>query len=298
MQKSLGLLLALFALALAACSSGGNAAASPFNLAGIVITTPSPTPPPVVTPAPTATPGNVLNDGGFESGTFSATAGWTACSIAHPNAASTAVPSPTPFPVIANAASIGAIIASASSAPFQGNPTPAPATTPAILTGKFAALTFSGTPAQTTFESVPGTKSGTNGASGICQTVAIPAGAQLSMFVNEGGTDSGLSFADQEADIIPTTGANAGVPIRLFAELNEAGSGGGTYTMKGPYALTGAPYNLIAGQSVQLFIGSFDSSPSATFGVYMFVDNVILTGPSVPAAIQHTTVLNERMPIK
>jgi hypothetical protein len=315
MQKRLGLALVLFALALAACSGGAQTGATPFNLSGLVVTTPSPTPAPIVTPAPTATPGNVLADGGFESGAFSATAGWTACSIAHPNVTSTALPSPTPFPAIGAAANIGAAIVSATSPPFQGNPTPMPSTTPATLTGNFAALTFAGTGAQTVYESVSGTKAGTAGASGICQTVAVPAGAQLSMFVNEGGTEDELSFADQEADIIPATGANAGVPIPLFLELNTApdsgkaetggtpagqtATSGGTYLMKGPYALTAAPYNLSAGQSVKLFIGAFDNDPSATFGVYMFVDNVLLTGPGVPAAIHRSTITtNGRTSIK
>jgi hypothetical protein len=313
MQKSLGLLLALFALALAACSNGGNATSSPINLAGIVITTPSPTPAAVVTPVPTATPANVLNDGGFESGAFSATAGWTACSIPHPGPISTAVPPPAPFAPVA-AVNVGAVIVSATSPAFQVASTPAPATTPSILAGKFAALTYSGTAAQTVFPVAGGGKTGPGGANGICQTVTIPAGAQLSMFVNEGGSDTGLDFADQEADIIPTTGPNAGVAIPLFLELNDPGfagspetggtpagqtsTAGGTYLMKGPYNLTAAPYNLAAGQSAQLFIGSFDSEPGASFGVYMFVDNVILTGPSVPAGIQRTTSSISRIPIK
>jgi hypothetical protein len=313
MQKRLGMLLAFFALALAACSGGGSAG-SPLSLPGLAITTPSPSPVPTVTAAPTATPNNALKDGDFESGTFNATAGWTACSIAHPNVTSTAVPSPTPFPAIGTASTIGALYASATTAPFQGNPTPAPSTTPAIFAGKFAALTYAGTAAQTVFEPVPGTETGAAGANGICQTVTVPTGASLTMYVNEGGTDTGLGFADQEADVIPTTGANAGAVIPLFLELNDpkfAGSAevggtpsgqtstaGGAYVQKGPYALTGAPYNLTVGQTVQLFIGSFDSEPSTTFGVYMFVDDVNLTGPSVPASISRTTPMNARTSIK
>jgi hypothetical protein len=313
MQKSLGTLLVLVALALAACSGGGSAG-SPLSLSGLVIATASPSPVPTVTPAPTASPNNALKDGDFESGTFSATAGWSACSIAHPNVTSTAVPSPTPFPAIATAATIGALYASATTAPFQGNPTPLPSTTPAIFAGKFAALTYAGTAAQTVFEPTPGTKTGPAGANGICQTVTVPTGASLTMYVNEGGTDTGLGFADQEADVIPTTGANAGTVIPLFLELNDpkfAGSAetggtpagqtsaaGGTYVQKGPYALTGAPYNLAVGQTVQLFIGTFDSAPSTTFGVYMFVDDVNLTGPSVPASSSRTTPMNTRMSIK
>jgi hypothetical protein len=305
MQKYFGVLLALIALALAACSNGGASSSSPINLSGVVITTPSPTPVPTITAGPTATPANALNDGGFESGAFSATAGWTACSIPHPNVGSTAMPTPAPFAAVGTAASIGAVIVSTTSASFQVAKTPAAATTPAIFSGSFAALTYSGTGAQTAYEPVAGTKTGVAGANGICQTVTIPAGAELSMFVNEGGSDNNIGFADQEADIIPVTGANAGVAMPLFAEFNaasDAGSvetggtppnqtatAGGTYVMRGPYALTAAPYNLAAGQSVQLFIGSFDSEPSTSFGAYLFVDNVVLTGPSVPAALHRAT---------
>src|ERR1700733_1761172 len=98
MKKSIGVLIALFALALAAC--GGSGSSNPASLSGLVINTPSPTPAPIVTAAPTATPNNALKDGDFESGAFSATAGWAACSIAHPNVTSTAAPSPTPFPAV------------------------------------------------------------------------------------------------------------------------------------------------------------------------------------------------------
>jgi hypothetical protein len=308
MQKSLGMLLVLFALALAACSGGGSAG-SPLSLPGLSITTPSPTPP---TPMPTATQNNALKDGDFESGAFSATAGWTACSIAHPNVTSTAVPLPTPFPAIAPPSTFGAAIVSPTSPPFQVAATPAPATKPAIFAGSFAALTWSGTGAQTTFGGA-GTSSA-DGLSGICQTITIPAGASLTMFVNEGGSDSKLSFADQEADIVPATGANAGVAIPLFVEFNAASvagkaqvggvppnqtsTAGGTYVEKGPYALTAAPYNLTAGQTAQLFIGVFDSEPSAGFGAYMFVDDVNLTGPSVPASISRTTPMNARTSTK
>jgi hypothetical protein len=316
MQKKFGVLLAFFALALAACSGGGSTS-NPLSLSGLVISSPSPTPVPTVAPTATATPNNALKDGDFESGAFNATAGWSACSIAHPNVSSTAVPSPTPVPAIATASTIGAVYVSATSAPFQGNPTPMPSTTPAIFAGKFSALAYAGTGAQTVFENVMGTSTGATGANGICQTVVVPASASLTMFVNEGGTDGwqfdGTDQADQEADIIPTTGANAGSVIRLFAEDNnpkalgnaepgsvpsgETSTAGGNYVEKGPYLLTAAPYNLTAGQTVQLFIGAFDSDPSTKFGVYLFVDDVNLTGPSVPASLQRTTPMN-RMSLK
>jgi hypothetical protein len=276
-------IFALGAFALAACSLSGNGTGNNNPLAGVTIVQPSPTVPPTATPVPTASPTpapnavEALTDTGFESGSFGN--GWTACSIPHnPPAGSTA----TPFPAVATG-SIGAAIVSASSAPFQVAATPSPEATPAIHAGTFSALTFSGTAAQTAYESAGGGKTGPAGANGVCQAFTVPTSAMLTMFVNEGGSDTGLDFADQEADIISSGGTNT----NLFFELNDppfagtnGSTAGGTWVQRGPYALTAAPYNFTPGQSVTLFIGSFDSEPSARFGVYMFVDDVTVTGVS------------------
>lgn len=287
MKLRLGL-FALGTLALGACSLSGNSATNNNPLAGVTIVQPSPTVPPTPTPVPTPTPTpapaatEALSDTGFESGAFGN--GWTACSIPHaPPVGSTA----TPFPAVASG-SVGAAIVSASSPPFQVAATPAPATTPAIYAGTFSALTFSGTGAQTAYPAAGGGKTGPAGANGICQTFTVPTSAVLTMFVNEGGSDTGLKYADQEADIISSGGTNT----NLFLELNDppyAGTGtataGGTWVQRGPYNLTASPYNFTPGASVMLFIGSFDSDPAAKYGVYMFVDNVTVTGTTVaPAA--------------
>jgi hypothetical protein len=202
------------------------------------------------------------------------------------------VPSPspgstqTPFPAVASA-SVGAAIVSASSAPFQVAATPNAATTPAIHSGTYAALTFSGTGAQTAYENSAGAKTGPAGANGVCQTITVPTSGVLSMYVNEGGSDTGLQYADQEADLVSSSGTST----NLFYELNDpnyagtnGATAGGTWVQKGPYALTAAPYNLTPGQSLTLFIGSFDSDPGAKYGVYMFADDVSLTGTTATGA--------------
>ena len=79
--------------------------------------------------------------------------------------------------------------------------------------------------------------------------------------------------------------------------LNATATAGGTYVERGPYAITGAPYNLAPGSTAELFIGTFDDSPSAGtlakpgFGVYMFVDNVAVIGtPLTTGALQRRPV--------
>ncbi len=282
-------LFALGMFSLAACSLSGNGASNNNPLAGVTIVQPSPTAPPTATPVPTPTPSpapaatEALSDTTFASGGF--TAGWTACSIPHaPPVGSTA----TPFPAVP-AGSIGAAIVSPSSSPFQvtTSPSPAPATTPAIYTGTYSALTFSGTGAQTVYET-NGSKAGLAGANGICQTFTVPTSAVLTMYVNEGGSDTGLKYADQEADLV----SSSGVTTNLFLELNDppnAGNSGytdsgGTWEERGPFNLTAAPYNFTPGQSLTLFIGAFDSDPSKYYGVYVFVGEATVTGTTTPAS--------------
>jgi hypothetical protein len=267
--------LAFCILALAACGTSSNGP-SGNPLGGVTIIQPTAAPTtPAPTPTPTLAPNAVeaLTDTGFESGGFSG--GWTACSIPHVAPSSTAAPGATVAP-----GSIGAAIVSAASAPFQVTATPSAATTPAVYGGTYSAFTFSGTGAQTAYES-GGAKTGPAGTNGICQTFTVPPNAVLTMYVNEGGSDSGLKYADQQADIISTGGVDTNLFYELDADSNP-GTGtpatGGTWAIRGPYNLTSNPFNLTAGQSVTLFIGSYDSSPSAVYGVYMFVDDVTVIG--------------------
>jgi len=331
--KYLGVLCALIALSLAACS-GGTASSSGGNpLAGVVITVPTPSPVPTATPVPTPTPEaavNVLADPGFETegaaGAFNPANGWSPCSIPQPAIGSTATTPPTPIPAVTPPTAIGAILTSATAFIAPGSPTsfngndqistppgssdssPVPVA-PAVHGGSYAALTYVGGQEGELFTDAPSTETGLKGSNGICQTFAVPTGAALTLWVNEGGTESGLDDGAQEAYLIPQP---SGTLIPVFIELNDTnhdvygaapGAGatsapnpatqGGTYVEHGPYMLTAAPYNLTVGESVELFIGTEDMDPEfepvggtrSGFGVFMFVDDVSVFGVPAPAAI-------------
>jgi hypothetical protein len=304
-QKSLGVLVALAALTLAACTGTGGGASGGGTanvLAGVVVITPIPTLPPTPTPVPTATPpgvADVIQDPNFAiegaAGAFSPATQWGPCSYLHPDT-EIETPLKAPTPAITPASAIGAVLVSASSPSFQGNPASQPITAPAIPSGNtFSALTYTGTGAPAVFKIG---NADTAGANGICQTVTVPTNAMLTMSVNEGGSDEN-GFADQEADIITSTGT----VIPIFNELNggEFSDTGvfGQYITKGPFALTAAPYNLTPGQTVQLFIGTYDDGPGPTFGAYMFVANVALTGtPVTPASLHRKSLMNSRSLVK
>jgi hypothetical protein len=255
---------------------------------------------------------NVIVDGGFETegaaGSFAgASNGWAACSYAHVDAGSNAT-APTPVPAIA-VANVTADLVSATTASFTVGATPAPASTakpapvivPATHSGSFAALTYTGTGADTSFR-----KSAT-GANGICQTFVVPVGGVLTVFVNEGGDESG-NFGDQEATLfaggLSALAAPAPAPIIAFQELNASvpstTATPAPYVQRGPYALTLAPpmgLGLTPGTTATLFLGTFDDGPSNKFGEYMFVDDVSLMG-FVPQAPTNggAQLMKERLP--
>jgi hypothetical protein len=237
---------------------------------------------------------NVIVDGGFETegaaNAFAgATNGWAVCSYSHPNSESTSPPA-TPNPAI-SPGKVTAVLISANSPAFTVGATPkptatpvvtpAPTVTPAVNSGSFAALTYTGTGADTTYG-----KSAT-GANGICQTFVVPVAGVLAMSVKEGGDES-AGFGDQEAVIVNgglSALAAAPSPIPVFSELNATvptpTSSPGAYVKKGPFALTLAPpmgLGISSGTTVTLFIGTYDNGPSNTFGEYMFVDDVSVMG--------------------
>jgi hypothetical protein len=239
---------------------------------------------------------NVIVDGGFETegaahAFAGATNGWAVCSYAHPNAASTAS-APTPVPAVTGTP-ITSDLVSSSSANFTVGatpkptatppvPTPAPTITPAIHGGSFAALTYTGTGANTSYG-----KSKTAGANGICQTFVVPVSGVLTLFANEGG-DEEATDGDQEGTLfvggLSALAAASPSPISVFSDLNATVpvvTPTATYVQKGPFALTLAPpmgLGIAAGTTVTLFLGTFDNDSSNTFGEYMFVDDVSLMG--------------------
>ena len=249
-----------FVVALAACSTSSNSnITNPLAGVTIINPTPTPVPTPTFTPAPTAT--NVIVDGGFETEgaakmTFSS---WLPCSYLDGGT-----------PALTSGITADVVSATDPSFTVDSSPVTTIATTPD--TGTYAALTYTGTGANDVIfppNTAAVASNGKGGANGICQTFVVPQNAMLTMNVNEGGYESKPSYGDQEADLF-------------------VGSNTDTYTAKGPYALTGAPYSLSAGQTVTLFIGTYDSEPDAKYGEYMLVDNVAVVGTPVTAsAVRH-----------
>lgn len=156
--------------------------------------------------------GDVVADGGFESGAFGA---WSACG----NAAAT-------FD---------------SSAPHSGAYD--------ALVGNLA--------------SSPGEETGMDG---VCQTVTVPASGQLSVWVNEGTSETSTSVADQEADLLDSTG---NVIATLYSENGNTNG----------YVQKTFDLSSYAGQTVQLFFGIYGSGSTSDYN-YVYVDDVSLVGAS------------------
>ncbi len=291
MNKS-AISIALLAMSLAACSTSGNSNTTNNPLAGVTIIQPTPTVPPTATPVPTATPTpapmstQAIANGGFETTTFAST-GWTPCSYPKPLATG------TPYPMVTG--TITADYVSASSPTFTegsypgpgGSPTPTATVQPSVHGGTYAALAYTGTGAAATiFPPNTAAQKSTAGENGICQTFTVPVAASLTMYINEGGYDSNSPttvYADQEATLFagPMSGIASASPIPLFSELNtyeQTNTAQTGYVAKGPYALTGAPYNLAAGSTATLYIGAYESSPSTKYGAWIEADDVSVIG--------------------
>lgn len=242
--------------------------------------------------APTPPPG--ISNGDFASGALvdSHGFGWTSCSIGHTSLAAAINPSPVPAGAATQTAApttpvIPAPTVVIGTPPPDYNPNITPTAPPAEV-GTNVALT--GDP-----------EGETTGSTGICQTFVVPASTpELTFWVYEGGSEYNFKYADQEADILDSTGTT--IQQTLFAEENcfwypgtlgdtgYLGSGcipsayggtatyvdwqGGYWTQRGPFDLSA-----YAGQTVTLFIGVWSSSTHAspaTYGQFMFVGNVQL----------------------
>jgi hypothetical protein len=235
----------------------------------------------------------VLSDPGFETeGAAMAFSAWTPCSYPHPAYTGTPVPAIT--------SGITSVLVSASSPTFTVGSTPVPMTTaptpiatvqPSAHSGTYAALTYSGTGADSAIfpPATSAVASNTNGgANGICQSFTVPENAVLNVYVDEGGYESGVAgkYGDQEATLFAGTNLATATPISVFEELNTQYGGTATngYVLRGPYALTAAPYNLVPGTIATLFLGTYDSEPGNKYGEYMFVDDASVVGIPVIAA--------------
>jgi hypothetical protein len=206
---------------------------------------------------------------------------------------------------------IAADFVSASSPPFTEGSYPGPTNTstptatvhPSVHGGSYAALAYTGTGANAViFAPNTAAVKSTAGENGICQTFTVPAAASLTLYVDEGGYESNSAttiYGDQEATLFagPMSAMASASPIPLFSELNtyEQNMSAETgYTEKGPYALTGAPYNLAAGSTATLYIGTFDSDPSTKYGEWIEADDVSITGTTVSANARGPASLRKR----
>jgi hypothetical protein len=102
-----------------------------------------------------------------------------------------------------------------------------------------------------------------NGTDAVCQTVTVPTGGSLSFYVYEGTNDT-VSYVDQEADVLNTSGT------QLTQLYKEAKSTGGW--VQKTFSLSA-----YAGQTVQLYFGVKGNGYASDY-VYEYLDDVSLTG--------------------
>lgn len=271
----------------------GSSTTSPVTLTASVTGYPSADATVTVNGAPTPPPG--ISNGDFASGalTNSQGFGWTSCSIGHTSLTAAINPSPAPAGAsMQTAAPTTPVVppptVTVGTPPPNYNPNVTPTAPPAEV-GSNVALT--GDP-----------QGETAGSTGICQTFVVPTGTpELTFWVYEGGSEYNFRNADQEADILDSTGTT--IQQTLFAEQNcfwnpgvlgdtgYLGSGcipsayggtssyadwqGGYWTERGPFDLS-----TYAGQTVTLFIGVWSAATHAsptTYGQFMFVGGVQLS---------------------
>lgn len=265
-----------------------------------------------------------IQNGTFTSSTGSGTLGaWTPCSYARTSLSGPVDPSPAPeasgdqappatTPPYGSPGNAVAVV----TPPANFNPS-ITATMPPVL-GNNVVLT-GGTPAPT----ADGVASSLNeGAVGVCQTITLDSTNEyLSFWVYEAGLYGPFYDADQEADILNSSGTalySSGTSSILFAELNCFGDPGvltessytsskcipstlggtastfyyqgGYWTQRGPYNIT--DYGVSVGSSFTIFLGVWDWETKAgptSYGNVMFAGDVEMTdSPTFPTNAPYT----------
>lgn len=102
-----------------------------------------------------------------------------------------------------------------------------------------------------------------NGTAGVCQTVTIPAAATLTFWVYEGTNDT-VKYADQEADILSTSGSTI---ANLYTEATTTSG-----WVQRSYSLSA-----YAGETVQIYFGVKANGYASDY-VYQYVDDVSIAG--------------------
>lgn len=108
-----------------------------------------------------------------------------------------------------------------------------------------------------------------NGTKALCQTVTVPAAATLSFWVWE-GTDDTISYVDQEADVLSTSGTKL---AQLYAEAKSTGA----------WVQKSFDLSAYAGQTVQLYFGVKGNGYAKDY-VYEYLDDVALSGSGTTSA--------------
>lgn len=189
-----------------------------------------------------------------------------------------AVSAPEQAPVVAPAAVTGdrdttqAVIPNVVTNPgFESGLTPwtscGSVSGPATTTVKAHAGTYSLLIGSTSTPEVNGTK-------GICQTVTVPTAGSLSFWVWE-GTDDTISYVDQEADILSSSGATL---TQLYKEAKSTGG----------WVQKTFDVSAYAGQTVKLYFGVKGNGYASDY-VYMYLDDVSLTGNGSATASPSST---------
>jgi hypothetical protein len=107
-----------------------------------------------------------------------------------------------------------------------------------------------------------------NGTAGLCQIVTVPPSATLTFWVYEGTTDT-ISYVDEEADILSTSGSQI---AQLYAEAKTTSG-----WVEKTFSLSA-----YAGETVQLYFGVKGNGYSKDY-VYEYLDDVSLTGAGATA---------------
>ena len=108
-----------------------------------------------------------------------------------------------------------------------------------------------------------------DGTAGVCQTVTVPSDATLTFWVYEGTTDT-VEYADQEADVLSTSGTQL---TQLYKEANTT-----TGWVEKSFSLSA-----YAGETVQLYFGVKGNGYSKDY-IYEYLDDASLSGSSPSAS--------------
>ncbi|MDP9018683.1 MAG: hypothetical protein M3N19_10225, partial [Candidatus Eremiobacteraeota bacterium] len=107
------------------------------------------------------------------------------------------------------------------------------------------------------------------GDSGLCQQVTIPSNGTLSFWVWEVSNESSTTYADQEADLLDSTGT---VVAQFYLDHGQMSG----WTQRS-YSVSA-----YAGQTLWIYFGAWAQSSSSSYYTYQYIDDVAWGGTSTP----------------